>query len=372
MYRKAGMIVLFAVVLGLALTASPVYAGGASCSASPTAGPPGTTFTFFCSGFDGNTILNVYAVEPDGRAVAALQIDGFQGDTNNPVKTDVSGNASFSWTSAGGGSEGFAHQIGSWTWVAHELGLGGSIIAQGQATVQISSVSELHSGASLALALTQILSQGARSYTFGGSGFARDELVNIWVTLPADCSGRFNVDAASADEPSFQGFYDGFSGPNTVKADEDGNIAFTLTFFSQACRGFYTVTARALGSGAAAEAGFEVTGDAVSPEAVYTLAVSPSAVSALNPFITLLGGGFDGGDAVNCWTTRPDGRVFPVGSAVTDANGNFALTVHASGFDSFAPFASEEPGSWTATCRDPSNGDTAIASFTVYGLVSDP
>jgi len=373
MYRQVSVIVLFAILFGLAFVVSPVYAGGAVCTANPWAGPPGTIFTFACNGFDANTQLNVYAVEPDGRAIAAGQVDGFQNDTGSSgILTDANGNAAFTWHSAGGGNEGFAHQIGSWTWVAHELGLGGAVVAQGQATIQVSSVSQLHSGAILTLNTSETLSKNVKRYTFVGGGFARDEIVNIWVTLPADCSGRDNVDAASADEPFFQGLFDGFFGPNSVKADESGSIAFTLDFYPQACRGLYTVTARALGSGAAAEAGFKVTGDAVSPEAVYSLTVSPSAVDALNPVITLLGGGFDAGHAINCWTTRPDGRVFAVGTTVTDTNGNFALTVHASGFDSFPPFASEEPGTWAVTCRDPSSGDTALASFTVFGLISDP
>ncbi len=365
MHRNAGLVVLFALV-ALFIISSPAQASGAICSANPVAGPPGTAFTITCTGFSANTIVNTYVVEPDGRAISGSQIFGFTSNIGNgSILTDKSGTATFTWQSAGGGAAGFADQIGSWTWVVHELAPGGGVAAEGHAQVQISSQSANYAGAVLVVSPT-----AGTTFNFAGTGFAPFETANIWVTLPGDCSGRANVEGASADEPFFQGFYDGFSGPNSVKADSSGNIAFSLVFASNACRGFYTVTARALGSGVGGTVSFEVTGNSVSTNAL--LSATPNSVTAIAPFLTLLGSGYPPSTKVNCWTTRPDGRVFQVGTASVDSSGNFALSVHASGFDSLWPFASEEPGVWYATCAPPNGSFVATTSFMVTSLTSDP
>lgn len=369
MHRKIGLFMLLACTfLGLGLLATPAQAAGAKCWSDPTSGPPGTSFYIWCSGFSPNIHVNVYVVEPDGRAVSAAQITGFTSNVGGAsILTDLAGNAAFWWHSAGGGNQGFAHQIGTWTWVVHELGPGNTVVAQGTTSVTIESVAAPLSGAKLYASTSDWM-----TWSFTGSGFARDETVNVWVSLPANCSGRLNVEAALADEPAIQGLFDGFVGPSNVKADEGGNIAFTIVFSSRACRGFYTVSARALGSGAGAEVTIEVRGGSVAESVGASLTVVPDSVDALNSNITLLGSGFGASTVVNCWATRPDGRTFKVGDVKTDAGGSFALTAHASGMDSFAPYASEEPGWWAATCRAPSNGTTAIARFLVYGLTSDP
>ncbi len=365
MYRRLGLYI--AVVIAFLFVVTPAHAtGGATCSSTPVSGPPGTAFTFTCTGFSPNTIVNAYVAEPDGRAIGGSQVSGFISNLGNgSIVTDKTGTATFTWQTAGGGAAGYAVQFGTWTWVVHELGKGGQVVTEGQTSIDITALAAIQSGA-----LLSVTPSTGTIFNFTGANFAPFEMVNTWVTLPLGCSGRSNVEGASAAEPLIQGYYDGFYGPNTVKADKDGNIAFSLVFYPQACRGFYAVTAHALGSDRGGTASFEVIGSAVKPDALLTAA--PSAVNATAPFLTLLGSGFVGGTQVNCWTTRPDSRDFEVGTATVDSSGNFVLSIHASGFDSVWPFSSEEPGVWYATCGAPSGGTTAITSFMVTSLTSDP
>lgn len=373
MFRRVALLVLLTLVLGLALTAAPAQAGGASCWADPVVGPPGTTFWINCSGFSALTYVNAYVVEPDGRAVSAGQVIGVQGyGTGSAFLTDTGGNVSFAWHSQDGSHEqpgggAFAHQIGDWTWVVHELGLTETVVAQGQATVTIDSKQAPQAGASLSASSTDW-----QTWWFNGSGFVPGETVNVWVSLPANCSGRANVESASADDPYIQGLFDGFFGPSNVKAGEDGSIAFSVVFSSRACLGNYALTAYAPGSGAGAIVEFLVSGNEVATSSGAWLLVTPNSVSALDPYIVIDGYGFSGGEVVSCWTTRPDGRTFPVGNASASGGGSFSLSTHASGFDSFNPYASEEPGWWQATCRGNASGVSAITTFFLYALESDP
>lgn len=372
MYRRVLLLALVAVLVGLALS-SPTHAAGASCWSDPVSGPPGTSFYIYCAGFSANTHLNTYVVEPDGRAVSGAQVTGFASNLGaGDILTDADGEANFVWHSQDGAKElqfggAFSHQIGAWTWVVHELGKTQTVVAQGQTTVIVESKAYDTSGAAL-----DVTTNDYKTFWVTGSGFNRDEIVNVWVTLPGNCSGRANVEAAAADDPAIQGMYDGFSGPSNVKANETGTIVFPLEFTSRACRGWYSVTARALGSGNGAIASFEVKGDAVAVSSGSSIQVTPDTVNALFPWITIDGSGWGAGEAINCWSTRPDGRSFSLPRVTADGAGSFSWTGHLSNNDSFSPFASEEPGMWYMTCRAPGDGDTAMTSLWVVGLESDP
>lgn len=364
------LLALFAVVL---LTARTANAAGAACHTDPASGPPGTRFDITCTGFSANTHVNAYVVEPDGRAIAAAQMTGFLSNENSgSILTDQNGNASFSWQTESGrveldGGGAFAHQFGEWTWVVHELGLARAVLAQGEVHVTVEATNWEQVGATLAATGTD-----AANWTVTGTGFWRDEYVNIWVSLPPNCSGRANVEPASAEDPFFMGAYDGFTGPSTVKADKIGAISFPLVFSAQACRGIYYVTAYAPGSGYGAITQLTVLGDSVTLTAGQAISVVPTSLDALQPLLTILGSGWSPGEEVSCWSTRPDGRGFDLGQTRADAAGNFALDVSVSGDDSYSPYASEEPGIWSLTCRASPSGHTAVTSVTVHALTSDP
>lgn len=346
---------------------------GAQCAADPVSGAPGTKFTMTCTGFAPNTYVNAYVVEPDGRAIGGMQVVGFTSNVGNGnILTDADGAARFVWQSEGGtrelgGGGSFAHQLGNWTWVVHQLGAAQSIVRSAQVQLTIEAANWEQVGASLSAT-----SNHWSSFNFSGSGFWRDEYVNLWVTLPPNCSGRSNVEGASADDPYFQGLFDGFFGPNTVKANERGEIAFTIVFTARACRGEYHATAYAPGSGYGAITAFQVSGDALTLSSNRRILAVPTAVNALNPALTILGSQWEANQAVSCWSTRPDGRTFDLGTVKSDAGGSFALDTHISGFDSIAPYASEEPGVWSVTCRAVGGGGAALTNVTVHALTVDP
>lgn len=374
MKQRIGLLSAFAVLAALVFTFGTAAAtSNALCTSDPVSGPPGTDFFIQCTGFSPNTHVNAYVVEPDGRAINAGQIIGFDSNVaGGSILTDADGAASFWWHSQDGSEElpgggAFAHQLGDWTWVVHELGLAQTVVAQGQATVNIEAYHWEQVGATLAGSSTD-----KQNFSFTGAGFWRDEYVNIWVSLPPNCSGRSNVEGASADDPFYQGLFDGFYGPSTVKADEQGHISFPILFFSEACRGFYKVTAYAPGSGYGAITEIEVGGKAIVTSSGILLDAVPDSIDALNPIFTLLGDSWDANAQINCWSTRPDGRSFGLGTVQADASGHFAWDVQISGSDSFAPYASEEPGVWSVTCRVPASGDSAITQVTVHALTSDP
>ncbi len=374
MYRRVGGLALLALLLALAFVPNTARADlGALCWSDPTSGPPGTKFAIYCTGFSPNTHVNAYVVEPDGRAVSAGQVVGFISNAQGgDILTDKDGNASFWWQSQDGSEEQpaggtFAHQLGDWTWVVHELGLTQTIVTQGEVSVHIESVDRPQSGAVLSSETTD-----NQTFNFYGAGFVRDEFVNIWVSLPADCSGRSNVEAASADDPFYQGLFDGFFGPSTVKANEFGEINFPIAFSERACRGYYKVTAYSPKSGLGAINEILVGGNAILESLGIYINVTPSSVDALNPIVTILGSGWDAFEEINCWSTRPDGRSFALGTVKADASGSFAWDTHISGFDSFAPYASEEPGVWSVTCHAPADGHTALTTVIVHALTSDP
>jgi hypothetical protein len=373
MRRWIGWLAIAIVLWSFALAGQTAHAGsGAVCQANPSSGVPGTRFEMSCAGFTPNTYVNTYVVEPDGRAISGAQVAGFNSNVGNGnILTDKNGVARFSWQSEGGmhdfGGGSFAHQLGSWTWVVHQLGSAQNVVASGQVQVKLENANWEQVGATLTAS-----SSNWSTFHFSGAGFWRDEYVNIWVTLPPNCSGRASVEGASADDPYYQGLFDGFFGPNTVKANERGEIAFTILFTAQACRGEYHATVYAPGSGYSAITAFTVKGDTIAVSSDRRIIAAPPSVDALNPVLTILGSNWRANAVVNCWSTRPDGRSFDVGTVTADAAGSFALDIHISGTDSEAPYASEEPGLWSLTCRAPADGSAALTTVAVHALTSDP
>lgn len=351
---------LIAALVAVAFISRPAYAGSNNCSVSPSAsGEVGTVFTISCWGFSPNTWTNVYAVEPDGRA-SGIDVYGF---FPTLVKSDGAGYATLYFVTEFPGF--FSAPVGHYTFVVQQLGLGNSIVVEDHVDIDVQSRPESYSGAYLSA------TQDGRSVSFSGWGFGPYENVNVWVTQPdgSKCSGL------GIDQLSLAALGGGGSslwiGPSTVKADTAGNIAFTIDFQSSACIGDYVVTVRSPSSGRAAEASFTINGDPVTATGGAYITVSPNQVPSYNSFFTVSGWGFPANTVVNCWFTRPDGRVlgFISQNPKTDAGGAFSTGAF---LDDFPPYTSSEPGTWYATCATPNRSDLATTWFTVYALESDP
>lgn len=343
-------------MLGFMSVSYSTLAAGAECTVDPTHGTPGTVFHFSCSGFPADAGASIYVVEPDGLASSGgwnLQV---------PYSVDTK-QGSFAFTWASWSNTRYSQAFGKYAWVI-QLPNGSA-----QATVDtfIDRVDYAVSGATLDVSPKR----ASDIFWFTGTGFAPNEIVSIWVTLPPNCSSAQSAGEFAAVHPGDgfgqQGIYDA---PDP-KADAAGNIYFPIQVYYHACRGEYALTARALASGNGASATFEVTGNSVETNA--SLYVTPDVVDATNPVVTIYGFGFGANQTVNCWFTRPDGRTTFSGSASSDtkaaADGSINFTTIA-GDSTYANFvfphaSAEEPGQWSVSCRAPGSNATGIAEFRI-------
>lgn len=363
--RYVKLAALVVALLALALVARPAYAGNTACAVSPdSSAPVGTTFWVTCTGFTPQVYANIYAVEPDGRA-SGLNIYGF---FPSSVKADADGVVNFYFATERDGF--FSTSVGNYTFVVQEIGLGNTILYKQEVPITVESRSEAHVGGWLYGTVVSHDESGT-TIVFVGGGFAPFDQVNPWVTQPegAKCSGlgidQLTLGALGAGGSSL------WSGPDTVKADASGNIAFSIHFNPSACIGTYTVTVRSPGSGIAAEATGIVTGMPVTETGGAFVWVSPDPVTVFGSSFAVYGSGYPANSIVNCWFTRPDGRVlsFINVDAKTDAGGSFSTGAK---LDDFLPYTSSEPGTWYVTCATPNRSDLAIASFTAIAPAIDP
>lgn len=386
------VLVLLLTVLLFGLANGHARAAGGTLSVEPASGPAGTVFTFTASGFSPNKTLNVFAVEPDG--IASQGCYNYIAPCD--IKTNSSGVASFTWQSD---KSAFRSQaLGKYTWVVRELFLAGEHV-DGQADVRITpGGEEIVSGAALSITPSR-----GREFTASGSGFAPLEAVNLWLTLPVNCSsdifaypsGAIEFGTAKASSSGTIGVELNFTEWKFFTVGLPGFPPFTWYITSLAdCSGTYSLTARALGSGSGATVSFEVTGNALpNTDAQLQVTVLNSDATGgadpLHPVIGVVGTGYAPNEGINCWSTRPDGRVYeePAWTAnpipgVYGGDG-MRLTMKADGGGTFnsawqigwsqrdfsntwgfdPKISTEEPGLWYLTCRGASSDRYGVASF---------
>ncbi|HEY6042559.1 MAG TPA: hypothetical protein VIX58_10535 [Anaerolineae bacterium] len=389
----------------LILAAAPRVTKAATavvCMADPSTAVLGTKITITCTGFDPNTIVNSYTVDPTGFAeigdddFSACVMNG-QGGSGRSAKTNENGAVTFYWYTQNGVNtcprvnySGYANQIGPYTFVVHELDGAGGIKYKGTVRVNLNGRSASYSGAQLSAA--NVVVPGV--VKLAGTGFAPNEAVSVWFTRPANCTGHgweFWT-GVSAFDPTRWGFLMNVDGPGTVLADASGNIAASYNFgvnglAETPCVGTWSVTARALVSGMGSTANFLVSARSVANNAALSTLESsvPSTGQTYNRYgryewgvgVHVLGSGFPAGAKANCWFTRPDGsvaRANPEGFAngvtfTADASGGFTGVVVSS--SSEIGFQGEQLGRWAITCGTPDKQYSATAWFWVVGLL-DP
>lgn len=368
----SAILALFLVASVLATATSPALAADTGCNASPASGPAGTSFSLTVSGFTANTHLWTYAVEPDGTAFSDPEFNAFGGS----VKTNESGKATLSFPTR------FiiygypvARALGSWTIVAQELGLAGSIVHEAHCTITITSGGEQTlTGAALSVNPTTVLVGTDALVT--GVGFAPQEMVNLWVSPPPDCSGfAFILPDVLYQKVGASAYMQA-----NVKANSSGQIAYALPTYSiYSCLGKWSISARGP-SGAGASAEFWIDGRTVPGGA--SLVVNKTSGYTRGDSFLFTGSGYTAGSTANCWTTRPEGTVRPLGDFKVDASGSFSFSF-TTGFDFEGDFDGDaiielmhysegSIGVYAMTCRDNVSGATGQVSFTLNGLVSDP
>lgn len=377
MKRLVVFLAVLLAILFLAPAANVSAGSGADCSVSPHNGPPGTVFTFWCSGFSPNTYVNVWTVDPSGVAQNGPAVPGAPGS----VKTDASGNASFVWDSPGGQGSlylgflvSFSVEFGDWTWYVNELCYGKPCVV-GSAAVHIDGVAVNITGAELHVS-PELGYAGETEFTVTGSGFTPLQMVTLWESVPPMCDASSSLFSTSAG-------YDG-----DVKADAAGNIFATLSYSPGNCLGEYSLTAREVKSERGAITTFRLTGKPISP--TYgdsdTLTVSPNTINAAAAIFqvaaTVSGSGFQPGEIVSCWVTRPDTAValgfFNYGfDTKADASGRISEPLF--GSDLSSHMGTGDPVAWSAqsgmhriTCRGNASGVMQLGSFLVAGTTFDP
>lgn len=377
----------------LALSFVPVpraYAGVLPCIASPGSGPVGTTFTLTATGFTPNTNLWLYAVDPSGAAFSSPLIQGFGGAT----RSDETGTVVFTFSSRFQQifsqfpgqpdviSDPIDRELGTWTLVAQETGLGGVTVAQANCQVTITG----GGGATLLGAVLTVTPQTGFSdtnFTLIGTGFAPDEIVNTWLSPPYGCDTfGYNLDRVD--------YIHAASSAYTYRsARTDASGSFSLQIFANTpyfCTGQWAVSAQALRSGLGGVATFNVTGHPNPATGDTLIFVSPSVGPSRGGTFTITGFGYLPHEPINCWFTRPEGTVreFTVFSA--DASGSFSFTF-STDFDHVedvvGPGSTLTPtvigqynlgslGQHAMTCKGQQTNSIAITTFTVVGGPSDP
>jgi hypothetical protein len=231
--------------------------------------------------------------------------------------------------------------------------------------------------------------------TFAGSGFAPNERVSLWASIPSNCSGMgWNYwSAFGAVDLSEWGPDAGITGESNIRADSHGAFATTVlmsdTYYETfPCLGTWALSARSLKTGVGAIAYFEVVGESVASSAmVWTDESSVPAIGQMYDCygrgcgigVHVNGSGFPAGSQVTCWFTRPDGTLYigwnlvgtnsDAGSFKVDKAGIFkgvALT-----YTSENGYQAEQPGVWSLTCGTPDKRYVGLATFNVFSFI-DP
>lgn len=376
------LVFLFGLVLAVALLipAANVKAGsGALCSVSPQHGPPGTVFSYECSGFSPNTYISLWNVDPSGVAQNGEATPG----APNSIKTDEAGRLLFTWYSPGGQSilyansfyVNFSSEFGNWTWYFDQLCYGKPCIV-GSATVHMDSVPVSITGAELSVS-PDVGIVNKTTFSITGHSFTPLQPVSLWLTMPPMCDTSNQVFAISA------------ASLGDVKADASGNISSSFFLPPGYCQGNYSVTAREVRSERGAIATFRMDAEPIAP--TYgdgdTLTVSPNtinaAATAFEHIATVSGSGFQPYEIVSCWITRPDNAVAaPVDlsrygfDTKANAGGQIAASIVgtdlSSNMGNGALAWSAMSGPHRVTCRGNASGVTQFGSFLVVGTVFDP
>ena len=355
----------------LVTTAPSVHAASGSCTANPGSAAVGTTFHLTADGFTPNTSVWLYATEPDGTAFSDPTFNAFGGT----AKANAQGQVQFSFITRFD-VEGYtiSRAFGTWTLVVQELGPGDTTVHQANCTVVVTSNDDAPiSGAALTATSVNV----GHDVAVSGSGFAPNEMVNLWVSPPAGCSSFAFILPNALHHYSASSAY----AQASVKANGSGAFAYALPTYSfYTCLGEWAVSAYAPGSGRGAIALYEVSGNSITSSAGLT--VFPTAGYSRGDTFTFSGEGFTPNSVVTCWMTRPEGTTRSIGNFQATSSGAIAFAF-TTGFDFEGDFdGNGQPellhysegslGTYAMSCRDNTSGVTGETTFILNGLVSDP
>lgn len=357
---------------------SATHAAGASCWADSYKLAQGESTGVYCSGFSPLTYINVYTVEPDGTAVAYID-----------VKSNADGNVAFGW--GNGVKNVYSNLLGKYTIVAQQLGPAKQVMYSDQVEIENVGDGDHLSGAYLS-ASQDVYNLTSDSIILNGWGFLPGEIVTLWIQKPALCSSYTSHytdgknGATFENVPNFESA--GTYQVDDIQANSSGAFSTFRILSVGACLGTWRYAARGNTSGWGAYVDITLTGPAVATNA--WLVPSKEMVGAFNDSIDFWASGFGSNEILNCWTTSPDGRATQFGSSGSveqikmgaGGSGVIHLTTGSHIVSPDDPFyfgATVNPvmsegslGEWKLTCRGIASGTTAIAAYTVYGYETAP
>ncbi len=146
---------------------------------TPTAGPPGTRFQFFASGFGARERLGFWLNRPDGVIVP------FAPDLSGQRRASAAGLADWNWTAPANAA------TGTWTMVVRGVSTGNQVVLP----VMISTPPPVAPGA------TVQPTEGAAGtrFVFSALGFAPFETISFFLTDPAGRAGKIEVVSSRSD-----------------------------------------------------------------------------------------------------------------------------------------------------------------------------
>lgn len=367
------------------------------CSSNPASGAPGTIFEFTCSGFTPNSMVYAYLVEPFGAARPLPHQEG-------GLKIDEHGTVTFTLPSrffdaVVNGDATF--QVGTWTFVADELGPARTIMHHGQVEFKITGGAESVSGAALQ-ADPATIHKPAQGYahfnvpegqfnfpnssepvTLTGTGFEAGEMVSFWLepanggcaSLTEHQSNVFQLVSPGIitlflDEDFNTPIYNGLGAQyfTTVKADESGQARADAYFTMLACEGMWHFVARGNTSHRGAETWVTVIGNSVTVNA--SLTADRATVPAMFGTVSFHGEGFAPQEQLSCWLTSPHGSTlgFPSDTFFTGTFSEVTYRDHvihadANGSFNFQLVTGNEFAQWTVT--EIVNGQITVNDETV-------
>lgn len=317
--RTTFRLILLAALVGLSLVPAGPAQAAPLVNVQPTAGPPGTSFLFFASGFAARERVGVWLNAPDGRVLPFSPPE--------LRRTTAYGDASWTWVSPADAPN------GAWQMV---------IYGQASALTQvipftIGAPPDPASGG-VPAGVAPASGRPGSLFRFYATGFEFREVVTITVSGPA----------GPLKDPALE--TTGIAGP-------EGRIDASWTSPADAAPGAWQLVLR---------------GDRTQVERVLTVTITPPegapppqltvspASGAPGARFVFSATGFGDDEMISVWLNTPDGKVV---EATIEGRAQAAPDGRA-GWGWLAP-AGATPGTWQMVAHGRTSGFEAVASFTI-------
>ncbi len=253
-------------------------ATAAEYAIQPAEGPPGTTFTFYATGFGANDAIAFWATDPNGT---------IHGSDSYRIFSSNEGRADWQWVAPPDAAPGF------WTMVAQDVNDAADSVTIPFTIVPVTESSPPPPANTSANVAPGVGAPGTR-FTFYATGFKSKEMVGYWFNAP---DGRIYSDNSYRARTSH----------------DSSRVDWSWIAPVDAAPGIWQCIVRGEETGVERSVYFEIRGTANEPGVdapVPDIAVTPSVGGPRTTF-AFYATGFKPGERVSYWAVRPDNE--PVG-----------------------------------------------------------